>query len=150
MAGRTYHDVEPFRHLVPPYETPLVPIVEFVQKAMFGDYIPNSQNFRLEIQHPIPDTVNHDAIRVRYGNLHQASKLLKTASNEGKDEVSFKVMSDCITVHTPHLTGFIPTIPSYSKGLELKVYGYRRKNTDGRWCVHMKVFLYNPVFTIKV
>ena len=150
VIGRIYHDVEPFRNLVPPYETPVTPVVEFVQKGMFGENISNSQNFRLKIQHHVPNIVKHDAIRVRYGNLHQASKLLKTASNEGKDKVSFKVVGDCITVHTLHLTGFIPTIPTYSQGWKLKVYGSRRKNIDGRWRVGLKVFLYNPMFTIKV
>ena len=128
----------------------MAPVVEFVQKGMFGENISNSQNFRLEMQHHIPNIVKHDAIRVRYGNLHQASKLLKTASNEGKDEVSFKVVGDCITVHTLHLTGFIPTISTYSQGLKLKVYGSWRKNIVGGWSVGLKAFLCNPIYTMKV
>ena len=141
-----------FKHLLPNRECLISPIVMFGPKSITDPVTCRAgQYFTIQIPHAVPKIDGLESkIRVRYGDIHGPSLLMKQAYQRGQlsdQEVSYQVNDSHITVYSRLLTGFVVTLSRddcYSEESSIRVFG-----ALGDSCLCLKAYLCSPLYAIK-
>ena len=152
VAAWVHTNPTTFKHLLPNRECLVSPIVMFGPKSPTDPITCSAgQYFTIQIPHVIPNVVDlQSRIRVRYGDIHGPSLLMRQAYQRGQASnqgVSYQVNDTHITVYSRHLTGFVVTLARdycFSKESSIRVFG-----ALGDTGLCLKAYMCSSLYAIK-